>query len=134
MSEKITPYKDSALGKRTSCTNVWHHFWKLWQSKSFLLVLISNGVKYCIWLRNQIKDNSWYCNRTGDLAILMAQKSRKNYWFRYLLVMLEVGVKKLLQKPFYHHRNDFGRFWKHAFWDNYFDAITVALVYVILRL
>jgi demethylmenaquinone methyltransferase/2-methoxy-6-polyprenyl-1,4-benzoquinol methylase len=35
-------------------------------------------------------------------------------------------VKKIAVRTLKYHRNDFGRFRKHAFEDNSFDAITVA--------
>jgi hypothetical protein len=41
--------------------------------------------KYCIWLRNQIKDNS-LLQQEHEAILIGADKSRKNYWFRYLLV------------------------------------------------
>jgi hypothetical protein len=48
---------------------------------------------------------------TGDLAILMAQTKAEKNWFRYLCWYARGRRKEnCFKKPFYHHRNDFGRF------------------------
>jgi hypothetical protein len=61
-----------------------------------------------------------------------ADKSRKNYWFRYPAGMLE--VKKIALKNLSTTIEMIWAILKTCFEDNYFDANYCCLVYVILRL
>lgn len=132
MSQKITPYKDSALGKKEQVAQMFDtisgNYDNLnrvisfgidikWRKKVLQLVARSNP--------EIILD---IATGTGDLAILMAQTSaRKIIGLDISAGMLEVGVKKIAEKKLSNTiEMVLGDSEKMPFEDNYFDAITVA--------
>lgn len=132
MSQKITPYKDSALGKKEQVAQMFDtisgNYDNLnrvisfgidikWRKKVLQLIARSNP--------EIILD---IATGTGDLAILMAQTSaRKIIGLDISAGMLEVGVKKIAEKKLSSTiEMVLGDSEKMPFEDNYFDAITVA--------
>ncbi|MBC5863740.1 bifunctional demethylmenaquinone methyltransferase/2-methoxy-6-polyprenyl-1,4-benzoquinol methylase UbiE [Flavobacterium turcicum] len=132
MSQKITPYKDSALGKKEQVAQMFDtisgNYDNLnrvisfgidikWRKKVLQLVAQSNP--------EIILD---IATGTGDLAILMAQTSAKKIIGLDISAgMLEVGVKKIAEKKLSNTiEMVLGDSEKMPFEDNYFDAITVA--------
>lgn len=132
MSQKITPYKDSALGKKEQVAQMFDtisgNYDNLnrvisfgidikWRKKVLQLVAQSNP--------EIILD---IATGTGDLAILMAQTSaNKIIGLDISAGMLEVGVKKIAEKKLSSTiEMVLGDSEKMPFEDNYFDAITVA--------
>ncbi|MBQ0909348.1 bifunctional demethylmenaquinone methyltransferase/2-methoxy-6-polyprenyl-1,4-benzoquinol methylase UbiE [Flavobacterium sp. F-328] len=132
MSQKITPYKDSALGKKEQVAQMFDtisgNYDNLnrvisfgidikWRKKVLQLVAQSNP--------EIILD---IATGTGDLAILMAQTSAKKIIGLDISAgMLEVGVKKIAEKKLSSTiEMVLGDSEKMPFEDNYFDAITVA--------
>ena len=132
MSQKITPYKDSALGKKEQVAQMFDtisgNYDNLnrvisfgidikWRKKVLQLVAQSNP--------EIILD---IATGTGDLAILMTQTSAKKIIGLDISAgMLEVGVKKIAEKKLSNTiEMVLGDSEKMPFEDNYFDAITVA--------
>lgn len=132
MSEKITPYKNSTLGKKEQ---VAHMFDTISGNYDNLNRVISFGIDVK-WRKKVLKivaDSKPknildIATGTGDLAILMAQtKAEKIIGLDISAGMLEVGRKKIAEK----NLNStiemvLGDSEKIPFNDNYFDAITVA--------
>jgi demethylmenaquinone methyltransferase/2-methoxy-6-polyprenyl-1,4-benzoquinol methylase len=101
MSEKITPYKDSALGKKEQVAQMFDTISEIMTIPCHFGIDIKWRKKYCIWLRIKSKDNFLDTTGTGDLAILMAQtKAEKIIGLDIPAGMLEVGVKKIAKKTF----------------------------------
>jgi demethylmenaquinone methyltransferase / 2-methoxy-6-polyprenyl-1,4-benzoquinol methylase len=132
MSQKITPYKDSALGKKEQ---VAHMFDTISGNYDNLNRVISFGIdikwrKKVLQLVAQSKPEIILdiATGTGDLAILMAQTSAKKIIGLDISAgMLEVGVKKIAEKKLSNTiEMVLGDSEKMPFEDNHFDAITVA--------
>ncbi len=132
MSEKITPYKDSALGKKEQVAKM---FDTISGNYDNLNRVISFGIDIK-WRKKVLqivsKSNPKVildiATGTGDLAILMAQtNAEKIIGLDISAGMLEVGVKKIASKNL---SNTIEMILADSenmpFKDNYFDAITVA--------
>ncbi|MFV8322259.1 bifunctional demethylmenaquinone methyltransferase/2-methoxy-6-polyprenyl-1,4-benzoquinol methylase UbiE [Flavobacterium sp. LB3P21] len=132
MSEKITPYKDSALGKKEQVAKM---FDTISGNYDNLNRVISFGIDIK-WRKKVLqivsKSNPKVildiATGTGDLAILMAQtNAEKIIGLDISAGMLEVGVKKIAAKNL---SNTIEMILADSenmpFEDNYFDAITVA--------
>lgn len=132
MAEKITPYKDSALGKKEQVAQM---FDTISGNYDNLNRVISFGIDIK-WRKKVLqivsKSNPKIvldiATGTGDLAILMAQtNAEKIIGLDISAGMLEVGVKKIAAKKL----SDtiemiLADSENMPFEDNYFDAITVA--------
>ena len=132
MSEKITPYKDSALGKKEQVAQM---FDTISGNYDNLNRVISFGIDIK-WRKKVLqivsKSNPKVildiATGTGDLAILMSQtNAEKIIGLDISAGMLEVGVKKIAAKNL---SNTIEMILADSenmpFEDNYFDAITVA--------
>jgi demethylmenaquinone methyltransferase / 2-methoxy-6-polyprenyl-1,4-benzoquinol methylase len=131
MSEKITPYKDSSLGKKEQVAQMFDNISGNYDN---LNRVISFGID-TKWRKKVLKIVSDkqpkiildIATGTGDLAILMTQtNAEKIIGLDISAGMLEVGKKKVEEKKL----SDtidlvLGDSEKIPFEDNYFDAITV---------
>lgn len=131
MSEKITPYKDSSLGKKEQVAQM---FDNISGNYDDLNRVISFGIDVK-WRKKVLKIVSDtkpkiildIATGTGDLAILMAQtKADKIIGLDISAGMLEVGKKKVEKKKLSNVIDlVLGDSENIPFEDNYFDAITV---------
>ncbi len=131
MSEKITPYKDSSLGKKEQVAQMFDNISGNYDN---LNRVISFGIDIK-WRKKVLKIVSDtnpkiildIATGTGDLAILMAQtNAEKIIGLDISAGMLEVGKKKVEEKKLSHTIDlVLGDSEKIPFDDNYFDAITV---------
>jgi len=132
MSKNITPYKDSALGKKEQVTQM---FDTISGNYDGLNRVISLGIDVkwrkkvvALVAATQPETILDIATGTGDLAILMTSTSAKKIIGLDLSVgMLEVGKKKILDK----HLDSkiemvVGDSENIPYPDNYFDAITVS--------
>ncbi|MEN2399721.1 bifunctional demethylmenaquinone methyltransferase/2-methoxy-6-polyprenyl-1,4-benzoquinol methylase UbiE [Flavobacterium sp. MC2016-06] len=131
MSEKITPYKDSTLGKKEQVTQM---FDTISGNYDNLNRVISFGIdikwrKKVLKIVSDKKPNSILdiATGTGDLAILLAQtNAKKIIGLDISAGMLEVGKKKVEEKKLSNIIElVLGDSEKMPFDDNSFDAITV---------
>lgn len=131
MSEKVTPYKDSTLGKKEQVTQM---FDTISGNYDNLNRVISFGIDVK-WRKKVLKIVSDkkpkvildIATGTGDLAILMAQtNAEKIIGLDISAGMLEVGKKKVEEKNLSNVIElVLGDSENMPFDDNYFDAITV---------
>jgi demethylmenaquinone methyltransferase / 2-methoxy-6-polyprenyl-1,4-benzoquinol methylase len=131
MSEKITPYKDSSLGKKEQVAQMFDNISGNYDN---LNRVISFGIDIK-WRKKVLKIVSDkkpkiildIATGTGDLAILMAQtNAEKIIGLDISSGMLEVGKKKIEEKKLSTIIDlVLGDSEKIPFEDNYFDAITV---------
>ena len=131
MSEKITPYKNSTLGKKEQVAQM---FDTISENYDNLNRVISFGIDIK-WRKKVLKIVSDtkpktildIATGTGDLAILMAQtNAEKIIGLDISAGMLEVGKKKIEEKKLSNVIDlVLGDSEKMPFEDNYFDAITV---------
>jgi len=131
MSEKITPYKDSSLGKKEQVAQMFDNISGNYDN---LNRVISFGID-TKWRKKVLKIVSDskpgiildIATGTGDLAILMTQtKAEKIIGLDISAGMLEVGKKKIEERKLSHIIDMvLGDSEKIPFEDNYFDAITV---------
>ncbi|MFQ6600787.1 bifunctional demethylmenaquinone methyltransferase/2-methoxy-6-polyprenyl-1,4-benzoquinol methylase UbiE [Flavobacterium sp. C3NV] len=131
MSEKITPYKDSSLGKKEQVAQMFDNISGNYDN---LNRVISFGIDIK-WRKKVLKIVSDkkpkvildIATGTGDLAILMAQtNAEKIIGLDISAGMLEVGKKKIAEKGLSNLIDMvLGDSEKIPFEDNYFDAITV---------
>nr|WP_315219868.1 bifunctional demethylmenaquinone methyltransferase/2-methoxy-6-polyprenyl-1,4-benzoquinol methylase UbiE [uncultured Flavobacterium sp.] len=132
MANKITPYKNSSLGKKEQVAQM---FDTISGNYDNLNRVISFGIDIK-WRKKVLKivSDSQPANildiatGTGDLAILMAEtKAEKIIGLDISAGMLEVGQKKIEDKKLTNRINlVLGDSEKIPFEDNYFDAITVS--------
>jgi len=132
MSEKITPYKDSSLGKKEQVTQM---FDTISGNYDNLNRVISFGIDVK-WRKKVLKIVSDkkpkvildIATGTGDLAILLAQTNAdKIIGLDISEGMLEVGNKKVAEKNLSNIIElVLGDSENMPFEDNYFDAITVS--------
>ncbi|WP_281230886.1 bifunctional demethylmenaquinone methyltransferase/2-methoxy-6-polyprenyl-1,4-benzoquinol methylase UbiE [Flavobacterium gelatinilyticum] len=131
MSEKITPYKDSSLGKKEQVAQMFDNISGNYDN---LNRVISFGID-TKWRKKVLKIVSDskpktildIATGTGDLAILMAKtNAEKIIGLDISAGMLEIGKKKIEEKKL-SSRIDLvlGDSENIPFEDNYFDAITV---------
>ncbi len=132
MSKKITPYKDSKLGKKEQ---VAHMFDTISKNYDGLNRVISFGIdvkwrKKVIQLigKNNPKKILDIATGTGDLAIMMASlRPEEIVGLDISAGMLEVGKEKIADKNLDKLiQMVLGDSEKIPFEDNYFDAITVS--------
>ncbi len=132
MSENITPYKDSPLGKKEQVAQM---FDTISGNYDNLNRVISFGIDVKwrkkvlqIVAQSNPKTILDIATGTGDLAILMAQTpAKKIIGLDISAGMLEVGVKKIEEKKLSKTiEMVLGDSENMTFEDNYFDAITVA--------
>ena len=131
MSEKITPYKDSSLGKKEQVTQM---FDTISGNYDNLNRVISFGIDVK-WRKKVLKIVSDkkpkvildIATGTGDLAILLTQtNAEKIIGLDISAGMLEVGKKKIEEKKLSNVIElVLGDSENMPFEDNYFDAITV---------
>lgn len=131
MSEKITPYKDSSLGKKEQVAQMFDNISGNYDN---LNRVISFGID-TKWRKKVLKIVSDkkpktvldIATGTGDLAILMTQtNAEKIIGLDISAGMLEVGKKKVEAKGLSNVIDlVLGDSEKIPFEDNYFDAITV---------
>jgi demethylmenaquinone methyltransferase/2-methoxy-6-polyprenyl-1,4-benzoquinol methylase len=131
MSEKITPYKDSSLGKKEQVAQMFDNISGNYDN---LNRVISFGID-TKWRKKVLKLVSDskpkvildIATGTGDLAILMAKtKAEKIIGLDISAGMLEVGKKKVEEKKLSNVIDlVLGDSENIPFEDNYFDAITV---------
>jgi demethylmenaquinone methyltransferase/2-methoxy-6-polyprenyl-1,4-benzoquinol methylase len=131
MSEKVTPYKDSTLGKKEQVTQM---FDTISGNYDNLNRVISFGIDVK-WRKKVLKIVSDkkpkvildIATGTGDLAILLAQtNAEKIIGLDISAGMLEVGKKKVEEKKLSNVIElVLGDSENMPFEDNYFDAITV---------
>ncbi|MCV2486072.1 bifunctional demethylmenaquinone methyltransferase/2-methoxy-6-polyprenyl-1,4-benzoquinol methylase UbiE [Flavobacterium sp. SH_e] len=131
MSEKITPYKDSSLGKKEQVTQM---FDTISGNYDNLNRVISFGIDVK-WRKKVLKIVSDkkpkvildIATGTGDLAILLSQtNAEKIIGLDISAGMLEVGKKKVEEKKLSNVIElVLGDSENMPFEDNYFDAITV---------
>lgn len=131
MSEKVTPYKDSTLGKKEQVTQM---FDTISGNYDNLNRVISFGIDVK-WRKKVLKIVSDkkpkvildIATGTGDLAILMANtNAEKIIGLDISAGMLEVGRKKVEEKKLSNTIElVLGDSENMPFEDNYFDAITV---------
>jgi demethylmenaquinone methyltransferase/2-methoxy-6-polyprenyl-1,4-benzoquinol methylase len=131
MSEKITPYKDSSLGKKEQVAQMFDNISGNYDN---LNRVISFGIDIK-WRKKVLKIVSDkkpkvildIATGTGDLAILMAEtNAEKIIGLDISAGMLEVGKKKIAEKKLSGLIDMvLGDSEKIPFEDNYFDAITV---------
>jgi len=131
MSEKITPYKDSSLGKKEQVAQMFDNISGNYDN---LNRVISFGIDVK-WRKKVLKIVSDtkpkvildIATGTGDLAILMAQtNAEKIIGLDISAGMLEVGKKKVDEKKLSNVIDlVLGDSENIPFEDNYFDAITV---------
>nr|WP_294785330.1 bifunctional demethylmenaquinone methyltransferase/2-methoxy-6-polyprenyl-1,4-benzoquinol methylase UbiE [uncultured Flavobacterium sp.] len=131
MSEKITPYKDSSLGKKEQVAQM---FDTISGNYDNLNRVISFGIDVK-WRKKVLKIVSDkkpkvildIATGTGDLAILLAQtNAEKIIGLDISAGMLEVGKKKVEEKKLSNTIDMIiGDSENMPFEDNYFDAITV---------
>ncbi|MHC0443950.1 bifunctional demethylmenaquinone methyltransferase/2-methoxy-6-polyprenyl-1,4-benzoquinol methylase UbiE [Flavobacterium sp. 3-218] len=131
MSEKVTPYKDSSLGKKEQVTQM---FDTISGNYDNLNRVISFGIDVK-WRKKVLKIVSDkkpkvildIATGTGDLAILMAQtNAEKIIGLDISAGMLEVGKKKVEEKKLSNVIElVLGDSENMPFEDNHFDAITV---------
>lgn len=131
MSEKITPYKDSTLGKKEQVTQMFDNISGNYDN---LNRVISFGIdvkwrKKVLKLVSDTKPKTILdiATGTGDLAILLAQtNAEKIIGLDISAGMLEVGKKKVAEKNLSNTIElVIGDSENMPFEDNYFDAITV---------
>ncbi|MBF4494028.1 MULTISPECIES: bifunctional demethylmenaquinone methyltransferase/2-methoxy-6-polyprenyl-1,4-benzoquinol methylase UbiE [unclassified Flavobacterium] len=132
MSEKITPYKDSSLGKKEQVAQMFDNISGNYDN---LNRVISFGIDVK-WRKKVLKIVSDskpkiildIATGTGDLAILMAQtNAEKIIGLDISAGMLEVGKKKVAEKNLSNTIDlVLGDSENIPFADNYFDAITVS--------
>ena len=132
MSEKITPYKNSSLGKKEQVAQM---FDTISGNYDNLNRVISFGIDVK-WRKKVLKIVSDtkpkiildIATGTGDLAILMSQtNAEKIIGLDISAGMLEVGKKKIEEKNLSNRIElVLGDSEKIPFEDNYFDAITVS--------
>jgi demethylmenaquinone methyltransferase / 2-methoxy-6-polyprenyl-1,4-benzoquinol methylase len=132
MSEKVTPYKDSTLGKKEQVTQM---FDTISNNYDGLNRIISFGIdvkwrKKVVALVSEKNPKTILdiATGTGDLAILLASTSAdKIIGLDLSSGMLEVGKKKIAEKKLTQKiEMVLGDSEKMPFQDNYFDAITVS--------
>ncbi|KAF2329675.1 bifunctional demethylmenaquinone methyltransferase/2-methoxy-6-polyprenyl-1,4-benzoquinol methylase UbiE [Flavobacterium ginsenosidimutans] len=131
MSEKVTPYKDSTLGKKEQVTQM---FDTISGNYDNLNRVISFGIDVK-WRKKVLKIVSDkkpkvildIATGTGDLAILLSQtNAEKIIGLDISAGMLEVGKKKVEEKKLSNVIElVLGDSENMPFEDNYFDAITV---------
>ncbi|RKR09710.1 demethylmenaquinone methyltransferase [Flavobacterium sp. 90] len=131
MSEKITPYKDSSLGKKEQVAQMFDNISGNYDN---LNRVISFGIDVK-WRKKVLKIVSDtkpkiildIATGTGDLAILMSQtNAEKIIGLDISAGMLEVGRKKVEEKKLSNVIDlVLGDSENIPFEDNYFDAITV---------
>ncbi|MBP4142861.1 bifunctional demethylmenaquinone methyltransferase/2-methoxy-6-polyprenyl-1,4-benzoquinol methylase UbiE [Flavobacterium sp. I-SCBP12n] len=132
MSEKITPYKDSALGKKEQVAQMFDtisgNYDNLNRVISFGIDLKWRKKVLNIVSKSNPKQILDIATGTGDLAILMAQtNAEKIIGLDISAGMLDVGKKKIASKNLSNTIDMvLGDSENMPFDDNYFDAITVA--------
>ncbi|MFH6947200.1 bifunctional demethylmenaquinone methyltransferase/2-methoxy-6-polyprenyl-1,4-benzoquinol methylase UbiE [Flavobacterium sp. FlaQc-51] len=132
MSEKITPYKDSSLGKKEQVAQMFDNISGNYDN---LNRVISFGIDIK-WRKKVLKIVSDkkpkiildIATGTGDLAILMTQtNAEKIIGLDISAGMLEVGKKKIAERKLSNVIDMvLGDSENIPFEDNYFDAITVS--------
>lgn len=132
MSQNITPYKNSTLGKKEQVTQM---FDTISENYDGLNRVISFGIdvkwrkKVLQMVASQNPETVLdIATGTGDLVLLMAQTSAKKIIGLDISAgMLEVGKKKVAEKKLEHKiEMVLGDSENIPYPDNYFDAITVS--------
>lgn len=132
MSRKITPYKDSELGKKEQVAQMFDNISGNYDGLNRVISFGTdvNWRKKVLKMvsKNQPKVILDVATGTGDLAILMTQTgAEKIYGLDISAGMLDVGRQKIAQKNMNHQiEMILGDSESIPFDDNYFDAITVA--------